>query len=91
MDTYGYTDEVIVHCLDYIYTVEKKKKLVESLCLVTPQMVDKAQKWQKTEETKANLLTRAAIMSQDMPVQTVRAQHSTKKNRIILNADDYLD
>lgn len=90
-DKYGYTDDVIVHCLDYIYNVEKKKKYTESLCLVTPPMVEKAQRWQKTEETKANLLAQAAVMSKDMPVQTVSAQYSTKRNKVILNADDFLD
>ena len=40
IDTYGYTDETIVNCLDYIYNVLKKPKKVETIYLVNPAMVD---------------------------------------------------
>lgn len=39
-EKYGYTDDVIVDCLDYIYNIKKLKKLSESLCLVTPLNVE---------------------------------------------------
>ena len=41
IDKYGYTDEIIIDCLDYIYNVEHAAKLAESLCLVNPTTVAK--------------------------------------------------
>ena len=47
--TYGYTDDIIIDCLDYIYNVEKQRKTVKSLCLIIPPMVDKMLQYKKSQ------------------------------------------
>ena len=63
IDTYGYTDDVIVNCLDFIYNIDKKKKLSESLCLVNPTTVNRMMNYRRSEENKikrmANMITEA--------------------------------
>ena len=51
-EKYGYTDEVIIDCLDYIYNIEKYKIYVESLCLVEPVMVEKMKAYKRQQQQK---------------------------------------
>lgn len=88
MMKYGYTDNTIIDCLEYVYNVEKKKKLSESLYFVTPPMVEKAKKWKKSEEYKAMELARATQTV--MHEEYVPAQENTQSNKRIFNADDFL-
>lgn len=88
MKKYGYTDSTIIDCLEYVYNVEKKKKLSESLYFVTPPMVEKAKRWKKSEEYKAMELARATQMS--FHERFVQVQENTQSNKKIFNADDYL-
>lgn len=60
MNKYGYTDQVIIDCLDYIYNVEHKLKLAESLGLVTPTMVEKSQKWKHRQQIESAAIGAAA-------------------------------
>ena len=53
IDSYGYTDDIIIDCLDYIYNIEQKKKLSESLCLVNPITVEKMLQWKKRKNIEA--------------------------------------
>ena len=88
-DTYGYTDAVIIDCLDYIYNVKHYKKLAESLVLVKPQMVDEMKKWKRGESNKLNGLL--AAMAQPVEHVQVEVQENTHSNKKIINADDFLD
>lgn len=88
-DTYGYTDSVIIDCLDYIYNVKHYKKLSESLVLVKPQMVDEMKKWKRGESNKLNGLL--AAMAQPVEHVQVEVQENTHSNKKIINADDFLD
>lgn len=54
MNTYGYTDQIIIDCLDYIYNVDGKKKLSESLCMIKPAVVERMLKYKKAIEYKVN-------------------------------------
>ena len=45
IDTYGYTDNIIIDCLDYVYNVEKFKKQKSTLGLVNPISVEKMIKY----------------------------------------------
>ena len=53
-ETYGYTDDTIIDCLDYLYKVEKYKKFVESIALVTPTTVERAQRYKKKKEQETD-------------------------------------
>lgn len=63
-DKYGYTDDTIVDCLDYIYNVQKKDKLTESLALVNPTSVAAMKKWKSQKKALGGSLIAAASQSQ---------------------------
>lgn len=88
-NTYGYTDDIIIDCLDYIYCVEKKKKSVESLCLVTPYMVEKMLQYKKMQENKASGIIRAMQTKTKEYIVPIKENTSTKKEN--WNPDDWLD
>lgn len=87
--TYGYTDELIINCLDYIYYVEKKKKLAESLVLVTPYMIDKMMRYKKSQAAQINNLARAA--KTELQEHIVPVHENVQKEKLIWNPDDWLD
>lgn len=47
MENYGYSDEVIIDCLNYVYKVENHKVDIESLYLVTPVSVDRMMQYKR--------------------------------------------
>ena len=57
---YGYTDQTIIDCLNYIYNVKNMKKLSNSLCLVKPQMVNEMMNWKRINANKGQLMAAAA-------------------------------
>lgn len=90
---FGYTDDTIIDCLDYIYNVEKKAKIVETLYLVTPLMVERMRAWKKTEEYKALRLMHAAQKAsienlQEHVVNVQKNKNINKEEK--LNPDDFL-
>ena len=48
-EKYGYTDDIIIECLNYLYNIKHKKKLSESLCLVSPISIDEMMRWKRYE------------------------------------------
>lgn len=88
-DTYGYTDDTIVDCLDYIYYVEKKKKLTESLCLVQPYMVEKMMKYKAHKEHEAMNIIRAT--KTEVKEYVVPIKENTTKKKESLDPDDWLE
>lgn len=79
-DTYGYTDDTIINCLEYIYRVKHLKILKESLGLVTPKMVASMKSWQAEQKAKAGSVA-AAIANTELNEQlvTIRENVSTKR------------
>lgn len=59
---YGYTDNTISDCLDYLYNVLKLKVLSKSLCLVTPTNVEKMKQYKRQQSTAAGQLAAAAAI-----------------------------
>jgi hypothetical protein len=86
---YGYTDGVIIDCLEYIYNVRHFKKLSESLALVTPKMVMDMKKWKRSEEGKAGGII--AAMATPIEHVQVEIQENTHSNKKEININDYLD
>lgn len=87
-DKYGYTDDIIVDCLDYIYNVLKKKKLVDSLCLINPTTVDNMLKYKSTIKAKNNNLIEAMQMKTREYIVPIRENNKTHKSD--LNPDEWL-
>lgn len=86
---YGFTDDIIIDCLDYVYNVEHKAKISETLVLVTPENVNRMLAWKKSEAGKAASIVNAA--SQSIVEHFVSIKENNKNNKQILNADDFLD
>lgn len=88
-DTYGYTDQAIVDCLEYIYNVEHKKKLQDTLFLVTPVMMDKMRQYKNNQMREANQLARAMTTEQREYVAPV--QENKKNFKTTYNPDEWLE
>ena len=88
-EKYGYTDQIIIDCLDYLYKVQNTKILSESLCLVTPTNVEKMLQYKKTQLAKAQLL--AAAANQEIKEHIVPIKEIEERKKEILNPDDFLD
>jgi hypothetical protein len=87
-DTYGYTDDAIVDCLEYIYNVEHTKMLKESLGLVSPRTMDKMKSWRAHQKAQASSIA-AAIATTETKEYIVPIRENVKKKEEI-NLDDAL-
>ena len=88
VNTYGYTDDAIVDCLDYIYNVEKTNKLAESLALVTPRNMSNMKLWKATKQAQAGSIA-AAIATTETKEYIVPVRENLHKKEEI-NLDDAL-
>ncbi len=88
-EKFGYTDSSIIDCLDYVYNVEGKKKISESLCLVNPVTMAKTMQYKRTQAAKAELLAQSAKQEKKEYIVPIQEVENRKKN--ILNPDDFLD
>ena len=88
-EKYGYTDETLIECLKYLYNVENKKKLAESLCLITPITVERMKKWQRRQQAMAAQLAAAATTETVENIVEIRENNNT--DTIEYNPDDWLD
>lgn len=87
-DKYGYSDDAIVDCLDYIYHVEKKDKLVESLALVNVRSMNNMKAWRADQKARASSIA-AAIATTETTEYIVPITEKKKKKEEI-NLDDAL-
>lgn len=87
-NTYGYTDDAIVDCLDYIYHVIKMKKLKESLGLVNPRNMNNMKAWRAANKAQASSIA-AAIANTETQQYIVPIRENNKKRKEI-NLDDAL-
>ena len=87
-DEYGYTDDAIVDCLDYIYNVEHMKKLKESLGLVNPRSMANMKAWRADKKARASSIA-AAIANTETKEYIVPIKENKKKKKEI-NLDDAL-
>ena len=87
-DTYGYTDDAIVDCLEYIYNEKHMNKLKESLGLVGPRSMMEMKKWRAEKKAQAGSIA-AAIAATETKEYVVPIKENTKKKEK-LNLDDAL-
>lgn len=88
IDTFGYTDDAIVDCLEYIYNVKKMNKLKESLGLVNPRSMAEMKKWRTEKKALAGSLA-AAMAAMETTEYVVPTRENTNKKEEI-NLDDAL-
>lgn len=87
----GYTDEIIVDCLDYIYSVKRYKKLSESLVLVKEDMINEMLKWKKSKEYEAqSIISALKNNNQNIQTQLKLIKENNNDNKEFLNVDDFL-
>ena len=87
-DEYGYTDDAIVDCLEYIYNVEHMNKLKESLGLVNPRSMANMKAWRADKKARAGSIT-AAVSTMETKEYIVPIQERKKVKKEI-NLDDGL-
>ena len=88
-EKYGYTDNVIIRCLDYIYNVEKKKKLEDTLFLINPVTVEKMKQYEKVQAAQS---LRMAAATQTVTHEYIAPiQENTKNNKVEYDPDEWLD
>ena len=87
---YGYTDQTIIDCLDYVYNVKKEKILSRSLYRVTPTMIEEMKKYKRSIAMAAGQVVAAAkIEIVDRPV-TIQ-ENTTEKTRNDWDIDEWLE
>ena len=79
IDKYGYTDDAIIDCLEYIYNVLKKNKLAESLALVGPRYMLEMKNWKAQKKTMGGNIA-AAITYTEMKEHIVPVKENTGNN-----------
>ena len=87
-DAYGYTDDAIVDCLEYIYNVRHMDKLKESLGLVNPRSMTEMKKWRAEKRVQGGSIV-AAIATMETKEYIVPVRENTKK-KVEINLDDAL-
>lgn len=85
---YGYTDDAIVDCLDYIYNVVKKDKLTESLALVSPRSMANMKSWRATKQAQAGSIAAAMANTETKEYIVPIRENNNKREKI--NLDDAL-
>lgn len=89
-DKYGYTDDAIVDCLEYIYNVEHMDKLAESLGLVGPRSMANMKAWRADQKARASSIA-AAIANTETHEYIVPVQERKKKKEEISLDDGLFD
>lgn len=86
---YGYTDDTIINCLEYLYEVKKIDKLAETLVLVNPQNVAKMKIWQAERRALGGSIIAAITQTQAKEHIIDIPEPVSKKEKIDLDADLY--
>ena len=87
-DKFGYTDDAIVDCLDYIYHVKHMDKLKESLGLINPRSMEEMRRWRADQKARASTLAAALINTEVTREQVLVSVKKNEKKEI--NLDDAL-
>lgn len=90
INQYGYTDDSIIDCLEYIYHVKKLKKLSETLVLVTPQLMEETRQWKEQKKAAGSGIA-AAIANTTMKEYIVPIRENNKEEEEISLDDGLFD
>lgn len=89
IEKYGYTDNIIINCLEYIYNVLKKKKVSESLYAITPNIVSDMINWKNGQMYIAEDIVKAAETK--FVTHLVKIKENTTSNKTNWDSDDWLN
>ena len=87
-EEFGYTDDIILDTLDYVYNVKKIKKLSETLYFVRPTIVNEMKQWKNNKELQAGGI--AAATKQMVVHEYIISVNDKKKERKTTNLEDGL-
>ena len=90
IDTYAYTDQTIIDCLNYLYNIKKMKKLAESLCLVTPTTIHEMLEYQRQKSFEATYLA-VAIQAEQKEYIIPTPKKKKQLEKIEYDPDEWLD
>lgn len=88
---YGYTDNIIVDCLDYIYKVKKMSKLSESLVLIRPSIVEEMRQWKRSQQGMASSIAAAIANTKTSEEKITIKENNTSNKELYENFDDLLN
>lgn len=63
-EKYGYTDDAIIDCLEFLYNIQKLDKLSETLVLVNPRNMEATRLWKAQQRALGGRLLAAQDMTQ---------------------------
>ena len=84
---YGFTDDTIVDCLEYLYKIEKKRKYAETIRLVTPGAVERMLRYKNSRQVLENDIQ--AQVATNVTETTVKIKENTTPNKKKFNLDDF--
>ena len=88
-ETYGYTDQIITDCLEYVYNVKGAKKLAESLYMINPTNVDEMLQYKRTQESRAEQFE--SMAQKEYKYEHIRVRENIDKEPELENIDDCLN
>ena len=86
---YGYTDDTIVDCLEFLYEVQKKGTLIESLGLITPKTVAAMKVWKSKQRALGGRLI-AALDNTEIKERIINEIPEPKSTKKEISLDDGL-
>lgn len=88
-EKYGYTDDAIVDCLEFLYDVKKVNKLAETLGLVNPRNMEATRAWKAQQRALGGRLLAAQDMVQ-VEKKIIEEMPETKSAKKEIRLDDGL-
>ena len=91
-DKYGYTDNIIIECLHYIYEIKQIPKKKPTLYYVTPQNINEMLMYKKKQTVQATNIGCALQQQQVVHhIVPIKENKERKKTEYSLNPDDWLN
>lgn len=87
---YGYTDQTIVDCLNYLYKIEHKKKLSETLVLVNQDSIERMMKYKETHELSMKKIVWATNLEKIHHIVPIK-ENAEKKQSLYEDMDNWLN
>lgn len=86
----GFTDQMIIECLEYLYDTKKVKKYIESLGLVTYQLYEEMKAYKEWKQKSMPSFDAARLQEQASFVY-VMPRENTEKEKEDLDPNDFLN
>lgn len=91
IEKYGYTDDIIIDCLVYLYNVLQKKHVSESIYLVTPLNVEKMKQYKRYLERAGKQFIRAIDTTPVIEKKVLVRENDESRKKVNWNIDDWLN